>query len=112
MTSPTYAEAGAKAGVASETVRRYLRDPDFLAAYKARQEKLLDLATEQGKRSLSLALSTLWEVCGSESEAGQTRVAAARALLEYTIKLVETNDLDQRVAALEAREAESEGLAY
>ena len=99
--SPTYKEAARIAGVGESTVQHYMMDTDFRSAYDNCMESLLQEACGQSQRSMSSALSTLWEICEDKDENSQTRVQAARAILEYGLKLTEVADLDARVSALE-----------
>lgn len=99
--SPTYKEAARIAGVGESTVARYMMEPGFRGVYDDCMESLLQEACGQSQRSLSSALSTLWEICENKEENSQARVQAARAILEYGLKLTEVADLDARVSALE-----------
>lgn len=105
LTNPTRAAAAAAAGIDEKTLRKYLRDGEFMAAYRAAFDDLVDTATRQAQQAINPALSTLTEIC-KDYDAGPTaRVSAARALLEYAARLTEVNDLAARVAELENIEA-------
>lgn len=105
LSNPTRSAAAAAAGIDEKTLRKYLRDREFIAEYRAAFGDLVDVATRQAQQAINPALSTLTEICG-DCEAGPTaRVSAARALLEYAARLTEVNDLAARVAELENTEA-------
>lgn len=108
---PTHTEAAEAAGISQSTLRKYLRDPDFKAEYERKQKDLVSSACDEGKKSLHLAISTLRAVCKSTDDSAQTRVQAARSLLDYTIKLIEIADLDERITTLEKeREKHDQGF--
>ncbi len=50
----------------------------------------------------SAAVCTLETVMTDDTERGATRVAAARVVLELALRAVELEDLEQRIAMLEA----------
>ena len=108
ISSPNTKEAAKIAGIADSTMRRYLKDEEFRNEYQKACSELVANACTQAQQSLSTAIATLWKVCSNENEAGQTRVGAARALLEYGIKLTECADFEQRISALEERVKEPE----
>ena len=103
LTSKSRTEAAKKAGVTTRTLQNYFSDSDFVAAYRAAFSDLLADATKQGQQSLSPALSTLQDILEDETAPPATRISAARAILEFSIKLTEQYDLVQRINALEGR---------
>ena len=93
LTQPTKAEAARAAGVDPATLRRYLQDSEFVAAYKEAVRGMVEDATRQAQQALNPALSTLREIA-TDSEAGQmARISASRSLLEYGLRLTEINDI-------------------
>lgn len=102
LTSSTHEEAAKKAGISSRTLRNYLADQEFARRYQQGGADLVDAATKQIQRSLAPAITALREIA-EDAEAGRgARVQAARALLEYGIRLSEIGDIYQRLAELEA----------
>ena len=100
--APTRAAAAKEAGVGVSTLRRWMReDTEFRDEYQRARSELLEDASAQSKKSLSTALSVLTQVM-EESENPQARIAAARATIEYTLRLNEAADVERRLAALEA----------
>ena len=89
------------AGIAESTLRTYWQDREFRDEYQRAMSELLEDASAQSKKSLSTALSVLTQVM-EESENSQARIAAARATIEYSLRLNETADLERRLTALEA----------
>ena len=106
--APTRAAAAREAGVGVSTLRRWMReDADFRAAYKEALGELLEDASAQSKRNLSRALDVLAEIMES-GENSQARITAARSTLEYSLKLTEAVDVQQRLDALEEKLLEAE----
>ena len=111
LNSPTRAKAAEEAGVGVSTLREWLRtDEEFKAKYQRATAELLEDAALRSKRSLAKALNTLDEVMDA-GENGQVRVAAARASLEYSLRLHEIADVNRRVAAVEEKVKENNDYA-
>jgi len=90
---PTVKGAARAANIDPKTMRGYLKDPEFCAEYKARTREMVDDAARQAKQALNPALSTLTEICADAEAGSASRVAAARALLDYSLRLAEINDI-------------------
>jgi hypothetical protein len=100
LTAGTRREAARQAGVAERTLRGWLAQEPFRTAYR-----------EAGRARLQEAVTLLRAVCGeavevlrcalSDESTGQ-RIRAAQILLDAGLK-AEVDELDARVAALEAR---------
>lgn len=101
LTANSKAEAAAAAGISARTLRTYLQNPDFQRAYRQAFSELVDDATRQMQRSLTPAISTLTEIVADGEQPATARISAARAVLEYSLKLTEQNDIISRLDALE-----------
>ena len=101
LTSPSKAAAAKAAGIAPRTLRDYLADPEFQAAYRDAFGNMVEDATRQAQQAISPALSTLREIVEDREEDAQARISAARAILSHGIKLTETTDILNRLAELE-----------
>jgi hypothetical protein len=97
--------AAEKAGVSYATLRRWLAEPAFVAAYREVRRHAVEQATGRLQRAASRAVAALVRnlTCGQAS----TEVRAAAAVLEMAFKGVELADLaeqlEQLKAALEGR---------
>jgi hypothetical protein len=94
--------AAEKAQASPRTVYRRLKDPGF-------QEKLRGLRFSMVQRTSGMltaasleAVKTLLALQGPASPPG-VRYSAARAILELGLRVREATDLEERIAALEAR---------
>ncbi len=101
LTSPSKAAAAKAAGIAPRTLRDYLADPEFQAAYRDAFGNMVEDATRQAQQAISPALSTLREIVEDREEDAQARISAARAILSHGLKLIETTDILNRLAELE-----------
>lgn len=103
LTCPTARAAAQKAGLDERTLRRYRQDPEFAAEYRKRCAEMLETATEQAKAAMPPAIDRLRGIVDDDQQQPQQQIAAARAVLEYGLRLVEVNDIEQRLRALEER---------
>ena len=103
LTSPTIQHAAAAAGVSETTAHRWLRsDGAFDAAYRRARRTAVGQAMARLQQVSGAAVAVLMQVAGDTSVRASSRVAAAKAILELAIRAVELEDLDARIAALEA----------
>ena len=101
--APTIEKAVKETGISGTTLRRWMStDAEFEAAYNAAMEELLTDATSQAKKNLSTALDVLADVM-QNGENAQVRVSAARATLEYSLKLIDACEIRERIADIENR---------
>ena len=107
MRASTNRDAARLAGVSESTIQRYLTIPEFKAEYMRLSNELLNDALINAEKALDLAFTTLSDVCGDETENGQTKVSAARAIIEYTLRVREIVDIDIRLQRLERNESEN-----
>ena len=111
LSQPTMEEAAEAAGVNRATIFRWLQQEEFQTAYtQVRRESVKHAIARLQNRS-SEAVEVLAEIMKDEMNAPSARVSAAKAIIEYSIKAVEVEDLAKRLAELEALfklQAESE----
>ena len=100
----TVENAARTAGMSVRTAQRRLAEPAF-------RKRLQDLRTDMAQRTGGMltaagmeAVKTLISLQDA-AIAAPVRLGAARTVLEFSIKLRETNELAERIAALEAQAA-------
>jgi hypothetical protein len=86
-------------GVSTETLRQWLKKPEFRAAYEQAARQRFEDGVHQLRAATSEAVETLRDALHDEHPA--IRVRAAAILLEVVVK-VNVDDLARRVEALEA----------
>jgi hypothetical protein len=102
LTNRTVKSAATKAGVPTRTLRRWLtEDAQFKRELHRRETELLNAAGRDALKRTKDAVDVLHEVMSDKTEAGQTRVRAACAMLEYSAKFVEVVGTDARITMLE-----------
>jgi len=107
LSEPTIGAAAAKARVSERTLLRWLSDPPFQARYRAARRQVVEQAIAQLQRGTSEAVAALRRnlQCGVPA----AEIAAAKAVIDFSVKAVELTDLLERVDALEtAQMAERE----
>lgn len=101
LTQPTKAAAAEAAGISPRTLRDYLSDQDFQTEYKKAFGELVADATRQAQQSLSPAITALRDIVEDPNEASSARIAAARCLLEYGLRMTEITDILSELEAVE-----------
>lgn len=100
LTEQTHRDAAAKCGVSEATLRRWMQDDDFKAAYREARRQVV----EHGVSVLQAACADAAKTLRRNLECGHaaTEVSAAKAVLDQSVKGVELTDLQERVEQLEA----------
>ena len=93
MTHPTKKDAAKAAGISDVTLRKYLSNEEFQEEYRKAFTGLVTEATRQAQKALSPALSALSDIVKDKDESSTARIAAARSLLEYGLRLTEFSDI-------------------
>lgn len=101
LQSPNMTEAAKAAGISETTLWRWLKNDDFKLAYAAARREAVQQAVVQVQRASCEAVRTLKDVMADSEAPASSRVAAAKAVLEMSLKAVETEDLERRIVELE-----------
>ena len=94
-------EAAKTVGVGDKTLWRWLQREDFQIELKTARRELVQHASTQLQTSMIEAVTTLRTVMNSSDSPASVRVSAARAVLDMAYNSIETEDLGERLAALE-----------
>lgn len=109
LSSLTIRAAAKRAGVSESTLWRYLREPGFSKRYaQARREAVEHMTVRLQARAAGSA-EILYSIAKDKKAPASARVAAARAVIEHTLKAVELSDLDVRLKEIETRLAAQKG---
>lgn len=101
LTCRTQEEAAAAAGVTSKTIRGYLKEKDFVAAYQRAHDAIFDEAARAAVRAISPAIDVLREISADTDAPYSARVSASVNLIRCGCELTETNSILKRIGALE-----------
>lgn len=82
-------------------MRTYLSDHAFVAELERLQTEQIADAAQRGRQSMTGAIDALMAVMDDENQNGQTRVQAARSILEFSLKLDERENVLKRLDELE-----------
>jgi len=98
LTEPSHASAAARAGVSEATLHRWLRLPDFQAAYRLARRGVVETAIGRLQQATGKAVDALERnlTCG---QAG-SEIRAALGILAQALKAVELIDLVGRIEEL------------
>jgi hypothetical protein len=99
LSQPTIESAARAAGVSHKTLKRWLRDADFSAAFAAARRGLLEASVVRLVAVCGEAVQTLQESLQADRTADRIRSAAL--ILEFAAKGTELLDLESRLSALE-----------
>ncbi len=97
----TIEAAAARAGIGERTLIRWLKAPEFAGAYRAARREVVTLAIVQLQTAAGEAVEVLRTVATDITAPASSRVSAARAILDTSLRAVETEDLAARLDALE-----------
>jgi hypothetical protein len=103
LQTTTLTEAARQAGIHIGTLKRWLEDPVFQRHYRAARREVLHGAQVLLLRAGSTAVRTLVNVMNDGDEPATARVSAARCVLDFVFQRLAQDDLEARVAELEAQ---------
>jgi hypothetical protein len=104
LSSKSVEEAAQQARVSRTTLFRWLREDErFQGEYRRAGSQLMEEALRRLQQLCSEAVETLAEVMANREATAASRVTAARATLELTLKIEEHRSLVNRVELLETR---------
>lgn len=102
LTERTTRDAAKKCGVNEKTLYEWLKnDAAFLSALKSAEKDILDSVTRRLSSGQTSALDTVEKLFQSARHES-TRLRAAVAWLDLSLKYKDLLDIDQRLTALEA----------
>jgi hypothetical protein len=103
-------EAAHAAGIGTRTLLRWMKDPEFDAAFRKARRAAFGQTTARLQRGSSAAATILMKLMLDANTPASTRVRAAEIIVNHAAKAIEIEDIEARVAALElAAEASKPG---
>lgn len=101
LTHKTKQAAAKAAGITSRTLTSYFRDEEFLCAYKAAAADAMQDATKKLQENLTAAIDRLGKIVSDDTEPSQNSIAAAKTILDYSLKFREFTDVLKRLEEIE-----------
>jgi hypothetical protein len=95
-------DAARATGVGLRTITRRMSDPSFVAAVHAERARLVQRAIGRLADSAAVFAEVLRDIANDPTAPANARVSAARTGLEIGARLRETEEMEERVARLEA----------
>jgi transposase-like protein len=94
-------EAAKSIGVVPNTLLRWMKEPEFYAAYREARRMAFSQSIARMQQASGAAVSTVLKIMVDSNAPASTRLRAAGILLERTAKAIEIEDIEVRVAELE-----------
>jgi transposase-like protein len=105
LTQRNLDEAAKSIGIAPNTLLKWMKQPEFDAAYREARRAAFRQSVARLQQASGAAVSTLLKIMVDTSSPHSTRVRAADSVLDHSAKAIEIEDIEARVAALEAAAA-------
>jgi transposase-like protein len=108
LTQRNIEEAAKATGVASNTLLKWMKEPEFDASYRKARRAAFGQAVARLQQGTSAAATTLLKTMIDPGTPASVRVRAAEAIFNHAAKAIEIEDIEVRVAELEAAAASRE----
>ena len=94
-------EAARSAGIGTRTLLRWMKDPEFDAAFRAARRAAFGQTTARLQEGSSAAATILMKLMLDANTPASTRVRAAEIIVSHAAKAIEIEDIEARVSELE-----------
>jgi AcrR family transcriptional regulator len=101
LSNPTVEHAARAAKITPRTLYRYLKDPEFNAAYRQARWTAFGQCTARLQQASSAAVSALLKALVDPTTPAAVKVRAADSVLDHAVKALEVEDIAARLAELE-----------
>ena len=101
LTQRNIDEAARAIDVAPNTLLKWMKLPEFQAAYREARRAAHGQSIARLQQATSAAVSTLLKVMVDANAPASTRVRAADSVLDHAAKAIEIEDIEVRVTELE-----------
>jgi hypothetical protein len=106
LTQRNQDEAARSVGISTATLLRWQKLPEFMAAYREARRAAFGQAVARLQQGTSAAATTLLKTMIDPATPASVKVRAAEAIFNHAAKAIEIEDIDARLAALEASAAD------
>ena len=94
-------EAAKAVGIAPNTLLKWMKDPEFDAAYREARRAASSQATARLQQGTSAAATMILKVMIDPGTPASVKVRAAEAILNHSAKAIEIEDIESRLSELE-----------
>jgi transposase-like protein len=101
LTQRSIEEAARSVGISTRTMLRWMKEPEFDAAYRAAKRAAYGQAIARLQQAMPLAVQTMLKVLLDPATPASVRVRAAEVIANHSHKAIEIEDVEARVTALE-----------
>jgi transposase-like protein len=101
LTQRNVEEAARSIDIGTQTLRRWMKIPEFEAAYLEARRAAVAQSNARLQQASSAAVSTLLKIMVDGSTPASTRVRAADSVLDHAKQSIEIDDIQVRLTALE-----------
>jgi len=101
LQQPTLDKAAAAAGISTATAWRRTQDPDFQDQLRKARREAFSQSVGRLQQAGPSAVNTLLRVMADPAAAAASKVRAASQVLEISVRAMELDDLEARIARLE-----------
>jgi transposase-like protein len=108
LTQRNVEEAARSVGVSTATLMRWQKLPEFQTAYREARRAAYGQAVARLQQGTSAAATTFLKTMIDPNTPASVRLRAAEAIFNHAAKAIETEDIEARLAALEAAAASGE----
>lgn len=109
LSNPTVRDAAKAARLSEATIYRYMREKLFAERLKEARRGLVEQLTTRLQAKADASAKVLSDIAEDNSKPASVRVAAARAVIDYTLKAFELGDLNERLNVLEQAQKAQKG---
>lgn len=101
LSESSIVRASDKLGIDQSTLFRIMQNQSFQSAYNDAKRRIIDNTLNAIQAASGEALETLRYVMNDPKTQPQTRVSAAKMILELSLRAFESQQIDQRLSAIE-----------
>jgi transposase-like protein len=96
-------------GVGAATIFRWMKLPEFQDEYRLARRQAVSQTTARLQQASGAAVTTLLNVMVDKDSPAASKIRAAETVLEYSLRGMELEDVQARVARLEQNQPSGEG---
>ena len=101
LTQRNVEEAARTVGISTQTLYRWLKEPEFDAAYREGRRAAVSQSYARLQQASGAAASTLFKLMVDANAPASMRVRGANSVLDHARHAIEIEDIQVRVTALE-----------